>query len=63
MSQGRPRLFSPGQCAELWRRYKAGESILGITRVLWAGGTRLFTAFFKALGALRQLHGDGLPGF
>jgi transposase, IS30 family len=34
MSHGRPRLFSPGQCAELWRRYKAGESILGITRVL-----------------------------
>jgi len=34
MSQGRPRLFSPVQCAELWRRYKAGESILGIGRVL-----------------------------
>jgi len=34
MSQGRPRLFSSGQCAELWRRYKAGESILGITRML-----------------------------
>ena len=34
MSQGRPRLFSPVQCAELWRRYKAGESILGISRVL-----------------------------
>lgn len=34
MSQGRPRLFSPAQCAELWRLYKAGESILGIGRVL-----------------------------
>ena len=38
MSQGRPRLFSPVQCAELWRRYKAGESILGIGRAL--GGRR-----------------------
>src|SRR5439155_13268850 len=26
--------FSPAQCAELWRRYKAGESILGIGRAL-----------------------------
>jgi IS30 family transposase len=34
MSQGRPRLFGPAQCAELWRRYKAGESILGIGRAL-----------------------------
>jgi IS30 family transposase len=34
MSQGRPRLFSAFQCAELWRRYKAGESILGIGRAL-----------------------------
>jgi IS30 family transposase len=34
MSQGRPRLFSSVQCAELWRRYKSGESILGISRVL-----------------------------
>ena len=34
MSQGRPRLLSPAQCAELWRRYKAGESILGIGRAL-----------------------------
>lgn len=34
MSQGRPRLFTAIQCAELWRQYKAGESLLGITRVL-----------------------------
>src|ERR1700689_3530099 len=34
MSQGRPRLFSSAQCAELWRRYKLGESILGISRLL-----------------------------
>jgi hypothetical protein len=34
MSQGRPRLFSSAQCAELWRRYKSGESILGISRLL-----------------------------
>ena len=38
MSQGRPRLFGPAQCAELWRRCKAGESILGIGRAL--GGRR-----------------------
>lgn len=34
MSQGRPRIFSSAQCAELWRRYQAGESILGIGRAL-----------------------------
>jgi IS30 family transposase len=37
MSQGRPRLFSATECAELWRRYKAGESILGIGRALCGG--------------------------
>ena len=45
MSQGRPRLFGPAQCAELWRRYKAGESILGIGRAL---GGRL-TAIYRVL--------------
>src|SRR5512146_3287072 len=31
---GRPRIFTASQCAELWHRYKAGESILGIGRAL-----------------------------
>jgi hypothetical protein len=34
MSRGRSRIFNAAQCAQLWRRYKAGESILGIGRAL-----------------------------
>jgi IS30 family transposase len=34
MRRGRPRIFTAAQCEELWRRYKAGESILGIGRAL-----------------------------
>ena len=34
MRGGRRRLFTDSQCAELWRMYKAGESILGIGRAL-----------------------------
>ena len=34
MRRGRPRIFTVAQCEELWRRYKAGESILGIGRAL-----------------------------
>jgi IS30 family transposase len=34
MRRGRPRIFTAAQCDELWRRYKAGESILGIGRAL-----------------------------
>jgi len=30
MRRGRRRLFTDAECAELWRMYKAGESILGI---------------------------------
>jgi IS30 family transposase len=34
MRRGRHRIFTAAQCVELWRRYKAGESILGIVRGL-----------------------------
>lgn len=34
MRRGRHRLLTDSQCAELWRMYKAGESILGIARAL-----------------------------
>lgn len=34
MRRGRRRIFTAARCAELWRRYKAGESILGIVRAL-----------------------------
>ena len=34
MRRGRRRIFTAAQCAEMWRRYKAGESILGIGRAL-----------------------------
>jgi IS30 family transposase len=34
MRRGRHPIFTAAQCAELWRRYKEGESILGIVRAL-----------------------------
>lgn len=39
MRPGRPRLFTDAQCAELWQMYRAGESILAISRALGRGGT------------------------
>lgn len=36
---GRRRIFTATECAEVWRRYKAGESILGIGRELGRGGS------------------------
>ena len=35
----RHRIFTITERAELWRRYKAGESILGIARALGPGGS------------------------
>jgi IS30 family transposase len=34
MGRERGRIFTAAECADLWRRYRAGESILGIARVL-----------------------------
>jgi IS30 family transposase len=34
MGRGRARIFTTAQRAEMWRRYKAGESILGIGQAL-----------------------------
>jgi IS30 family transposase len=39
MRRGRRRIFTAAECGDLWRRYKAGESILGIGRVLGRGGS------------------------
>jgi len=39
MRRGRRRLFTDSECAELWRMYKAGESVLGIGRALGRGGS------------------------
>lgn len=39
MRRGRRRLFTDAECAELWRMYKTGESILSIGRALGRGGT------------------------
>jgi len=39
MRRGRPRIFIDAECAELWRRYKAGESVLGIGRALSRGSS------------------------
>jgi len=58
MSQGRPSLFSLASAH--WRRYKAGDSILGIERAM--GGPLRFTVYFKAPQASRQRN-DGIQGF
>jgi IS30 family transposase len=34
MRAGRPRIFTDAECAELWRRDRTGESVLGIGRAL-----------------------------
>jgi IS30 family transposase len=39
MRGGRRRLFTDSKCAELWRMYKAGESVLGIGRALGRCGS------------------------
>ena len=39
MRRGRRRLFTDSECVELWRMYKAGESVLGIGRALGRGGS------------------------
>ena len=39
MRGGRRRLFTDSECAELWRMYKTGESVLGIGRALGRGGS------------------------
>ena len=39
MRRGRRRLFTDAECAELWRMYKAGESILSTGGALERGGT------------------------
>jgi IS30 family transposase len=39
MRRGRRRMFTDAECAELWRMYKAGESVLGIGRALGRGNT------------------------
>jgi hypothetical protein len=39
MRRGRPRIFTAAECAELWRRYKAGESVLGMGRALCRDGS------------------------
>src|ERR1700730_3378525 len=44
------RIFTAAESAELWRRYKAGESINGIGRVLGRGGPAIF-------GVLRRTGG------
>jgi IS30 family transposase len=39
MRRGRRWIFTAAECVELWGRYKAGESILGIGRALGRGGS------------------------
>jgi IS30 family transposase len=39
MRPGRHRIFTGSECGELWRMYKAGESVLGIGRALGRGAS------------------------
>lgn len=56
MRRGRPRIFTDAECAELWRRYKAGESVLGIGRALSREGS----AVRRGSSAVRRvLEGTG----
>ena len=56
MRRGRPRIFTDAECAELWRRYKAGESVLGIGRALSRDGS----AIRRGSSAVRRvLEGTG----
>jgi hypothetical protein len=57
MRRGRPRVFTDAECAELWRRYKAGESVLGIGRALSRGSS----AVRRGSSAVRRvLEGTGV---
>jgi IS30 family transposase len=41
MRVGRPRIFTATECVDLWRRYKAGESVLAIGRALCHEGSEI----------------------
>jgi hypothetical protein len=68
MRLGRPRIFTDAECAELWRRYKAGESVLGIGRALcrdglaFAAAVQRFAACSRVREALRLLSDAALQG-
>src|SRR3984893_8707341 len=44
MRRGRGRIIPAAECADLWRRYKAGESILGIARALGRRDSSVYDA-------------------
>src|SRR5450631_2101467 len=44
MRRGRGRSFTGAECADLWRRYKVGESIVGIARALGRAKTSVYEA-------------------
>jgi len=62
MSQGRPRLFISAQCAGLWRRYKSGESILGISRLLGGRQSAVHRALQSTGGIAPAPRRRHLPG-
>jgi hypothetical protein len=62
MRRGRRRIFTAAQCAELWRRYKAGESILGIWRALGRGGSAV-RRVLECTGASRLRNDAALRGY
>jgi hypothetical protein len=44
MRRGRGRTFTAAECADLWRRYKVGESIVGIAQALGRAKTSVYDA-------------------
>ena len=51
MRARRHRTFTDAQCAEIWRKYKAGESVLGIAQVLGRHDTAVHRVV-KATGGI-----------
>jgi len=62
MRRGRLRMFTPTQCAELWRRYKAGESVYGIGRALGCFPSTVRREL-QYTGASRLRSGGALRGY
>ena len=54
MRPRRPAIITGAQREELWRRYKAGETILGIGRARCSSDPPRFTACCKPLAGLRR---------
>ena len=55
-------MFTTAQCAELWRRYKAGESVHGIGRALDCFPSTV-RRDFQYTGGIAPAHCGALRGY